>query len=849
VGREKGRVTPIAGLAPARHNWIVRTLEGGCVERFIQDLRYSLRTLRQQRAFTLAAVAALALGIGSTTAVFSVVNAVLLRPFPYPDPDRIVMFMNTSPNGSGPGASPAKFAHWQRQTDVVQDVSSVRNGIVNYTGGDVPEQIASAQVGAAYFPLLGAKTILGRTFSAEEDRPSGARVAVISNGWWTRRFASDPAIIGKTIILSGDPYLVIGVIAPDFDPSEFGGRPDVWTAAQIDPNTTDQLHYFSVIGRIKPGVTLAQAQAKLKQSSDEFRRNFPNALGKNGGFSVEPIQNVFIQNSKSLLTVLLAAVGGVLLIACANVANLLLVRSTVRKREMAIRAAMGADRSRIVRQLMTESVLLSVIGGFLGLALGLLGIRSLLAVNTAGLPRVGAGGASVQLDWRLVLFTLGVSVVAGVVFGLVPALHAAREDLNGALREGSGSAGNRGHNRLRSTLVVAEVALALTLVIGSGLLIRTSLALRAVSPGFDASNVLTMRMSFTGPRFQSSASVDQMIREGIDRVRTVPGVVLVSASCCVPLEGGYGLPFKIVGRALEQGPWHGGGAWITTSPGYFEVFKIPVVRGRTFTDQDNAAGTPVVIINESMAKQYWKTGDPLKDRLVIGRGGPREFAAEPDRQIIGVVADSRDAGLNREPGPKMFIPQGQVPDLVNALNTRLSPMAWVIRTKVPPLSVSAAVQEQLRQATGLPVSDVRSMSEIVSRSTSREQFNTLLMTVFALSALALAAIGIYGVMAYTVQQRTSEIGVRLALGAEPNAVRGMVVLQGLRLTLIGVACGVGAAFVLSRYMTSLLFGVEARDPLVFVGVPVLLALVALLAVWVPAGRASRIDPLGALRSS
>jgi putative ABC transport system permease protein len=805
--------------------------------------------LRQQPAFTFAALAALALGIGATTAVFSVVNTILLKPFPYPDPDRIVMFMNTSPDGSGPGASPAKFVLWKRQTDVVQDAAAFRNVIVNYTGGDTPEQVTSGQVSEAFFRLWGATPMLGRTFSPEEDRPNAGRVAVLSYGWWTRRFASDPAIVGKTISLSGDPYTVIGVIKNGFDPSEFLDTPDVWTAFQIDPNTTDQGHYFRAAARLKPGVTLAQAQGKLKQSADEFRQRFPDAIDKKSSFSVEPVQNVFIRNAKSLLTVLLAAVTGVLLIACANVANLLLVRSTVRKREMAIRSAMGADRGRIIRQLMTESVLLSLIGGALGLALGLIGIRSLLSVNTAGLPRVGANGAAVHLDWRLVAFTAVVSVATGLLFGVMPAVHAARADLSGTLREGTGSSGSGASNRIRSVLVVLEVALALTLVIGSGLLIRTSVAIRSVAPGFDANNVLTMRMSFTGPRFSTAASVEQAIRAGIDRVRTIPGVVLASASCCVPLEGGFGLPFKIVGRPLENGPFHGGGAWMTASPGYFEVFKIPVLRGRTFTEQDDQGAPPVVIINEAMAKQYWKTGDPLNQHLVIGRGAIREFAAEPDRQIIGVVADSRDDGLNQTPGPKMFVPQAQIPDDVNALNTKIVPMAWVIRTQVPPMSLSSAIQTQLRQATGLPVADVRSMSQIVSRSTSREQFNTLLMTTFALSALVLAAIGIYGVMAYAVQQRTREIGVRLALGAEPAAVRRMVVLQGMRLALFGVVLGVAAAYALSRYMRTLLFGVEARDPLVFLGVPLLLAVIALLAVWIPAGRASRIDPLGALRSA
>jgi predicted permease len=432
----------------------------------------------------------------------------------------------------------------------------------------------------------------------------------------------------------------------------------------------------------------------------------------------------------------------------------------------------------------------------------------------------------------------------------MPALHSARTNLAGTLRDGTGASGGGRSNALRSGLVVLEIALALMLVIGSGLLIRTSLALRSVAPGFDPHNVLTMNMSFTGDRFSTSAAVDQAVRDGIDRVRTVPGVQLVSATCCVPLQGGFGLPFKIVGRPLEDNsPFHGGGSWMTSWPGYFEVFKIPVISGRTFKETDNASAPPVVIINEAMAKQYWKTGNPLNDRLVIGKGAVREFGQEPERQIIGVVADSKDNGLNADPQPKMFVPQAQMSDMVNNLNRRIAPTVWVIRTSVPPMSVNQAVQAQLRQATGLPVADVRSMDQIVSRSTSREAFNTLLMTTFALSALALAAIGIYGVMAYVVQQRTREIGVRLALGAEPGAVQRMVVLQGMRLAAVGVIIGVGAAYWLAKYMKTLLFGVEIRDPLVFFGVPVLLAIIALLAVWIPAGRASRIDPLGALRSA
>jgi predicted permease len=819
------------------------------MERFVQDLKYAVRVLLAQRAFTLAAVAALALGIGATTAVFSVVDAVLLKPLPYPDPDRIVVFMNTSPQGSGPGASPAKFMFWASQTDVIQDPAAFRNVTVNFTGGDVPEQLTSGNVTGKFFRLWGATTTLGRTFSSEEDRPGGPKVAVLSYGWWTRRFGADPSILGKSILLSGQPYTIIGVVENGFDASEFMQNPDVWTAFQIDPNTADQAHYFRSAARLKPGVTLGAAQAKLKQSAAAFREKYPNELDPKEGFSVEQVQTLLVRNARTLLGVFLAAVIGVLLIACANVANLLLVRSTVRRREMAIRAALGADRGRIVRQLITESVLLSFVGGALGVVLGLVGIRALLSINTAGLPRLGQNGGGLHVDWRLFAFAVGISLVTGILFGLMPAIHTIRQNLSGTLRDGAGASGGSS-GVLRSGLVVVEIALALMLVIGSALLIRTSMALQKVQPGFDATNVLTMSMSFTGPRFATAASVEQVIEDGTRRLEAIPGVELATASCCIPLEGGFGLPFRIIGRPLQNGPFHGGGSWQTVSPNYFEVFKIRVVQGRTFSTLDQAGTTPVVVINESFAKRFFKGTSPIGQRLAIGRGsGLPEFATEPDREIVGVVADSRDEGLNQEPDAKMFVPQAQIPDAVNALNTRITPLSWMIRTKVPPMQVSQAIESALREATGLPVADVRSMGDIVDRSTSRERFNSLLMTTFAIAALVLAVIGIYGVVAYSVQQRTREIGVRLALGAEPGRVRTMVVFQGMRLALLGGIVGVAAAYVLSRYMKTLLYGVEARDPLVFLGVPVLLLAIALFAVFIPATRASRIDPLGALRAA
>ncbi len=821
------------------------------METFLQDFKQSLRMFAQSPAFTLAAVAALTLGIGVNTAIFSVVNAVLLRPVSIPDPDRMVMFLTTSPNGQGPAASPAKFQHFRQQTSVVQDVAAFNSGIVNYTGGNFPEQLQSDRVSADYFRLFGVPAELGRTFTAEEDRPNGERVVVLGHRFWVRRFHRDPDIIGKTISLSNEPYTVIGVLR-DFSREEFGVQPQVWIPFQLDPNTEDQGHYFLSAGRLKPGVTLEQAKARLKLSADEYRRKYPNALQPDNSFTVEPVRNVLVSDVRSSLFVLAGAVSLVLLIACAHVANLLLVRATGRKREIAIRTAIGGSRGRIIRQLLTESLVLSLAGGALGLGLGLLGIRALLALNTAGLPRVGENGSLVGVDWRVLLFTLAASLCTAILFGLIPALQSSRTDLTASLKEGGGRSGTGfRQNIARSLLVVWEIALALVLLIGSALLIRTAVALGRVDPGFDSGNVLTMRMSLTGPRFVESEAVEQLVRDGVERLRAVPGVVEASATCCVPLEGGYGLPFRIVGRPAD-GPFNGGGGWTTVSPGYFEVFKIPVKRGRTFKDYDKGGSLPVVIINEAMAKQYWpeKSGpksDPLNDRLIIGRGVMREFADEPERQIIGVVGDTRDGGLNNDPQPTMYIPQAQVPDAANALNVRLTPIAWVVRTRVEPQSLSGAIQEQLRQATGLPVSDVRSMDQVVSNSTSRQRFNMWLMTVFGLSALLLAAIGIYGLMAYSVEQRTQEIGIRLALGAPAARVRKMVVFQGMVLALAGVLIGVGAAFGLVRFMEAFLFGVGTRDPLVFVGVPLLLSIVAFLAVWLPASRASQVDPIIALR--
>ena len=552
---------------------------------------------------------------------------------------------------------------------------------------------------------------------------------------------------------------------------------------------------------------------------------------------------------RSSLLVLLTAVSMVLLIACVNVANLLLVRATGRQREIAIKTAIGAGRARIICQLLTESVLLSLAGGALGLLLGFAGIRALMAVNTAGLPRVGEDGVSVAMDWRVLLFALVLSVATGILFGLFPALQGSRVDLNSVLKDAGGrSQTGLRQNKMRSVLVVTEVGLAVILLVGSALLIRTFVALYGVEPGFDTKNVVTMRMSLTGPKFLKSTGVAQTVRDGLEQIRALPGVVTASATCCVPLGPfGYGLPFNIVGKPPANGPFTGGGGWSTVSPGFFEVFKIPVKRGRTFTDLDDDKSPPVVVINEAMAKQYWKDSDPLSDRIIIGKGVMKELKNEPERRIIGIVGNVHNGRLNDDAGPTMYVPQSQLTDGINALNVRLTPMAWVVRTTGRPGGLISTIQAQLRQTTGLPVSDIHSMDEVVSLSTARQRFNMLLMTVFGAAALLLAAIGIYGLMAYSVQQRTHEIGIRLALGADTRRVRNMIVLQGMKLAVAGVAIGIVTAFGLARFIASFIFGVKTHDPTTFILVPVLLATVALLAVSLPAARASRVKPADSLR--
>ena len=812
---------------------------------FRDNFKHALRMFRANPGFTFAAIAALALGIGINTAIFTVVDTVLLKPLTYPDADRIVQFLLTSPQGNGPAASIPKFLLWQQQTSAFQDVAAYDFGGpgFNLTGAQ-PEQVHGIHVTQGYFRLFGAPPMLGRTFTPQEDSPNGGKVVVLSYGLWQRKFGGNPNIIGSALSLGNEPYTIVGVLNQSFvsDPEA-----DILLPFQFDPNSSNQGHYFKAAGRLKPGVTLAQANALLKVAADQFRRRYPDALGPKNGFAVEPLRDSIVGDARKSLLVMLGAVSLVLLIACANVANLLLVHATGRKREFAIRAAMGAGRKRIVLQLLTESVLLSVTGGVLGLVLGYIGLRGLLAMSPGDIPRIGEHGAAVTVDWRILAFTLGVSLFTGILFGLFPAIGASRPDLNSTLKESSNRAGTGFHqSKARSLLVISEISLAMVLLIGAALLIRTFLALHQVNPGFDPHNLLTMEMSLTGDRFQKTAGVAELVRNGRERLNAISGVEVSASTCCLPMEGGFGLPFLVVGRPVDKGQPVGAG-WMSASAGYFEAFKIPILRGRAFTDRDVAGAPGVVVINESMAKKYWPKEDPVGQQIIIGKGVGPEFD-EPARQIIGVAGDIHNGGLGRDPFPTMIIPQAQVPDGMTALNARIGPVIWLVRTHTEPHQLISAVSEQLRQASGgFPVARVRSMDEVVVHSTARESFNMLLLSIFGASALVLASIGIYGLMAYSVQQRTQEMGIRMALGADRSRIRNLVVWQGMQLTIAGVIVGAGAAFGLTRLIASLLFGVKSWDPIVFVTVPVVLAAVALLAVWLPATRASRLDPMAALR--
>jgi predicted permease len=810
-----------------------------------RDVQFGLRSLAKSPKFAIIAILLIAVAIGVNTAVFSVVDTVLLRPLTYPNPEQLVELRNVSPQGSFAGANIPKFNVWHQQSSVLQQVSAYDRGGagLNITGSDHPQQVQGIHVSADYFAMFGAPIVAGRTFTAEEDSPHGPRATVLSYGLWASRYGANPNVIGSAIQLDGEAYQIVGVVGRNFVTNT---PADLWVPYQFNMNSQDMAHYFTVAARLKPGVTLQQANAQLRLAADQYRRMFGrDALDSNDTFGVASLQESMIGDMRSPLLVLLGAVGFVLLIACANVANLLLARAAARKREFATRAALGAGRLQLVRQLLIESLMLSLSGGALGLVLGFAGVRFLLRINPGNIPRVGEDGSGVTLDLNILLFTLGISLLTGIIFGLIPAISAARPNLVSSLNE-SGSRSGMGvrSGKLRSILVIGEMALTVVLLVGAGLLVRTFLKLESVDPGFAMHNVISMSMSVSGIRFQKTAPVAQVVREGTDRLLAIPGVVDVGVSNCLPMAGGFGMEFNVVGR--PKGDPSGAG-FDSTSSGYFSALKIPILRGHVFTKQDDSEAPGVVVINQAMARRYWPNSDPLKDKIVIGADAGPAFAEGP-RQVIGIVGDTHDGGPNSEPFPMMYIPLAQLPDLETALNSRVAPMWWIVRTQVNPQTLVNPMTAALRDASGgLPVAHIRTMEEIEAQNIARQRFNMLLLTVFGSAALLMAAIGIYGVLSYSVQQRTQELGVRLALGAQASNLRNMVIGQGMVLTLIGVALGSGGALWLTHFLKSFLFGVKTLDPVTFFVMPLLLIGVALISVWWPAVRATRVDPMTALR--
>lgn len=820
------------------------------MEALAQDVKKALRSLRDNPGFTATALAALVLGIGVNTAVFSVLSAVLLRPLPFPDPDRLVLLMQSFRGAPTiVWSSHAEVAHWQRQTDVLEDVTAWKTVLFDYTAGDSPLSIKTGTVAEPYFRALRAPFIAGRGFAPDEDLPGAAKTVVISHAFWVRRLNEDADIVGKAIPLNGEPYTVIGITRADFDVSDLdvrgAGAPEVWVALQLDANATDQFPTLDAFARLRDGVTHEVARQRVAASIAEHRERFPDDSLAEWGFTTLPLREALVRGARPMLMVLSGAVALVLLISCANVASLLLVRATGRYREIAIRSALGAGRARIIRQLLTESAVLSLTGGTLGLLAGVLGIRWLLSSGLIDLPRLGETVALSGLDWRVLLFTSLLSIATGLIVGIAPALASARTDLTAAIKDANGpaSAGGQRQSRTLSLLVTTEVALAVVLMIGAGLLIRTALALNSVELGFSIDNVLTMRSAL--PEQRSTATVAQTIEAVLARLRAVPGVETAAPSLGLPLQDRAGGPFDIVGRSNDGAPT-GDAILVPTSADYFAALRIPLLVGRSFEASDVQAAPPVAVINQALADRYWSDGsNPLDYRIRFGTGIP-DAADEPARHIIGIVANIRQDGIVSGPAPTMYIPHAQLSD---KLNSAFPPtLDWIVRTSIDPSALSAVLHNAVREETRQQVTDIRVMKNTWLLSTSRQRLNLWLLTFFGGAALLLGAVGVYGLVAYTVAQRRREIGIRMAVGARAGVVRNMVVREGIMRVASGVAVGTVAAYFLANVLASVLFGVEPHDMATFLLVPLVLLAVGGAAVYVPALRATRIDPTLALRS-
>ncbi|MDQ3684029.1 MAG: ABC transporter permease [Acidobacteriota bacterium] len=800
-----------------------------------QDIRYAARMLWKNPVMTFVAIVALALGVGANTAIFSVVNAVLLRPLPYEDPDRLVRLSEHSPQVPQMSISYPNFLDWREQNQVFSGLAATQFRSLNLIGVDEPERLPGRAVSANFFDVLGVKPAAGRSFSPDEDRPGANRVAIVSHGLWQRRFGADPELIGKQLNLSGDSYTVIGVLPASY---RFGTATDVFVpiGLRADQMTERGNHPgIYAIARLKPGVTVEQARSELVSMATRIS----NQYGMTGNSAtLTTLSELFLGDVRTPLLILLGAVGFVLLIACANVANLLLARAASRSKEIAIRTALGAGRLRIIRQLLTESVLLSLLGGAVGLLLALWGIDVLRTASIDSLPST----AEINLDGSVLIFTLLVSLLTGVIFGLAPALGASKLDLNDTLKEGGrGGTVGSARQRVRGALIVSEVALSLVLLIGAGLLIRSFVRIQDVDPGFNAENLLTMQIARAAKQ-DEGRQVLNFFNQLEERIGALPGVEAVAVSSGLPFLGTSDTSFAIEGRPKPEPGKQPQTMFYNTSPNYLRAMGIRLVKGRFFTAQDTQRSPLVAVIDEEFARQQFPDEDPLGKRIA-GNGDM------PAIEIVGVVAHVKHFGLDAASEtikPQLYLAFNQIPD--KFLPQVAGRMNVVVRTASDPMSVAAAVRREVQALDrNQPIYNVSTMEQTLDQSLATQRLATTLLALFAGVALILAAVGIYGVMAYSVTQRTHEIGIRMALGAQRGDVLKLVVSQGMLLALIGVGFGLIAAFLLTRLMASLLYGVSATDPVTFAGIALLLALVALIANYIPARRATKIDPMIALR--
>jgi putative ABC transport system permease protein len=808
---------------------------GGWLETLWQDLRFGVRMLIKHPGFTLIAVLTLALGIGANTAIFSVVNAVLISPLPYHAPDRLAQVWehNRPKNKPRSSVAPANFLDWKAQNRSFEGMAAYDNfPSFNLTGAGEPERVQAARVSIGLFPLLGVEAVVGRTFTDDEERRGSHQVALVSNGLWQRRFGADPGLVGRTLSLNDQSFTVVGILPPDFRflPEEY----EIFIPMVLDgwEATARGTHPLRVVARLKEGVTLAQAQAEMDQIAGRLEREYPNS-NTGVGVTLVPLHEQLIGESRRALLVLLGAVAFVLLIACANVANLLLARAVTRRKEMAVRMALGAGRTRLIQQLLTESALLAGAGGLGGLLLALWGVQVLktyLAQN-AFLPR----GEAVGLDGRVLIFTVGISLVTGLVFGLAPGLTASKTDFNDAIKEGGRRAsGGARDRRFRQALVVGEVALALVLLVGAGLMIQSFLRLRQVNPGFQPENVLAADIALPGSRYKNGRQVLNFQRQLLERVATLPGVRSVGAAAYLPFSGTNNSWTIEIERRLPQPAveWQEAG-WRPVTANYFRTIGIPLVKGRDFAAPDDDERAPgVAIINETAARAFWHGEELLGIRFKLeGR----------TYTVVGVVKDVRHSRLDGKAEPELYFPYSQLPITWRG-------MTVVARTESAPEQFAATLRNLVQELDkDQPIYNVRTLEGAIAKSVLRPQFHLLLLGSFAALALVMASLGLYGVMSYAVTQRMHEIGIRMAFGAQPRDALRLVVGAGLALTMIGIAIGLLAAYALTRVMESLLFGVSATDPLTFAGVALLLTLVALLACYVPARRATRVAPLVILR--